>query len=206
MHSEQHEHHHHEHHRVHIFINKKKFELEDHVQTGEQLKQLAGIPLGDVLFLQRPGEDEVIPNNTKITLKDGEHFHSQPPADYGLGAAFLEEAGIAPNRVTMHSEPGGWAFVIISDYELPDGFAPNRVDLLVKLPPGFPDAAPDMFWVHPAVLGPNGVVPKATSPDLLLGKVWQRFSWHLAPGAWKPGVSEFRDFMRCIYSRFLRMN
>jgi hypothetical protein len=56
------------------------------------------------------------------------------------------------------------------------------------------------------VCGPNGIVPKATSPERLLGKEWQRFSWHLAPGAWKPGVSEFRDFMRCIYSRFLRMN
>jgi hypothetical protein len=206
MHSEQHQHQHHEHHRVHIFINKKKFELEHHVQTGEHLKQLAGIPLGDVLFLQRPGEDEVIPNHAKITLKDGEHFHSQPPADYGLGAAVLEEAGIAPNRATMHSEPGGWVFVVFSNYELPVGFAPNRVDVLVKLPPGFPDAAPDMFWVHPAVRGPNGIVPKATSPERLLGKEWQRFSWHLAPGAWKPGVSEFRDFMRCIYSRFLRMN
>ena len=175
MHSEERQHHHHEHHRVHIFINKKKFELEHHVQTGEHLKHLAGIPLGDVLFLQRSGEDEVIPNHAKITLKDGEHFHSQPPADYGLGAALLEEAGIAPNRATTHSEPGGWVFVVISNYELPDGFAPNRVDLLVKLPPGFPDAAPDMFWVHPEVRGPNGVVPKATSLERLLGKEWQRF-------------------------------
>lgn len=205
MHSEEH-HHHHEHHRVHIFINKKRFELEQHVQTGEHLKHLAGIPLGDVLFLQHPGEDEVIPNHAEITLKDGEHFHSQPPADYGLGAALLEEAGIAPNRATMHSEPSGWVFVVISNYNLPEGFAPNQVDLLVKLPPGFPDAAPDMFWVHPEVRGPSGVVPKATSPERLLGKEWQRFSWHLAPGAWKPGVSEFRDFMRCIHSRFLRMN
>ena len=199
-------HHHHEHHRVHIFINKKKYELEHHVQTGEQLKHLAGIPLTDVLFLQRPGEDEVIPNDTKITLKDGEHFHSQPPADYGLGVALLEEAGIAPNRATMHTEPGGWVFVVISSYELPAGFAPNCVDLLVKLPPGFPDAAPDMFWVYPEVRGPNGIVPKNTSPELLLGKQWQRFSWHLAPGAWKPGISEFRDFLRCIHSRFLRMD
>ena len=99
---------------VHILINKKRYELEYHVQTGEHLKHLAGIPLGDVLFLQRPGEDEVIPNHAKITLKDGEHFHSQPPADYGLGVALLEEAGIAPSRATVHAEPGGWVFVVIS--------------------------------------------------------------------------------------------
>jgi hypothetical protein len=193
-------------HPIHIFINKKKYEIDDPVQTGASLKNLAGIPLNDVLFLQRPGEDEVIPNHAKITLKNGEHFHSQPPADYGLGVALLEEAGIPLDRATLHNEAGGWVFVVISNYELPAGFVPNRVDLLVKLPPGFPDSAPDMFWVHPDVRAPNGAIPKATSPERLLGKNWQRFSWHLAAGAWKPGVSELRDFLRCIYSRFLRLD
>jgi hypothetical protein len=193
-------------HPIHIFINKKKYEIDDPVQTGASLKNLAGIPLNDVLFLQRPGEDEVIPNHAKITLKNGEHFHSQPPADYGLGVALLEEAGIPLDRATLHNEAGGWVFVVISNYELPAGFVPNRVDLLVKLPPGFPDSAPDMFWVHPEVRAPNGAIPKATSPERLLGKNWQRFSWHLAAGAWKPGVSELRDFLRCIYSRFLRLD
>jgi hypothetical protein len=193
-------------HPIHIFINKKKYEIVDPVQTGASLKNLAGIPLNDVLFLQRPGEDEVIPNHAKITLKNGEHFHSQPPADYGLGVALLEEAGVPLDRATLHNEAGGWVFVVISNYELPAGFVPNRVDLLVKLPPGFPDSAPDMFWVHPDVRAPNGAIPKATSPERLLGKNWQRFSWHLAAGAWKPGVSELRDFLRCIYSRFLRLD
>ncbi len=68
-------------HQIHIFINKKKYEIHDPVQTGVSLKHLAGIPLNDVLFLQRPGEYEVIPNDIKITLKNGEHLHSQPPAD-----------------------------------------------------------------------------------------------------------------------------
>jgi hypothetical protein len=106
----------------------------------------------------------------------------------------------------LHPEAGGWQFFVISDFELPRGFEPNRVELLVKLPPGFPDAAPDMFWVHPAVRTSAGNVPRSTSTERLLGKNWQRFSWHLAAGAWKPGVSEFRDFLRCIYSRFLRMD
>jgi hypothetical protein len=193
-------------HPIHIFINKKKYEIDDPVQTGASLKNLAGIPLHDVLFLQRPGEDEVIPSDTKITLKNGDHLHSQPPADYGLGAALLAEAAIAPERGVLHPEAGGWQFLVISDFELPTGFEPSRVELLVKLPPGFPDAAPDMFWVLPAVRTAAGNVPRSTSNERLLGKNWQRFSWHLAAGAWKPGVSELRDFLRCIYSRFLRMD
>lgn len=193
-------------HRIHIFINKKKFEIENPVQTGASLKNLAGIPLNDVLFLQRPGEDEVIPNDTKITLKDGDHLHSQPPADYGLGTIMLAAAGIAAERAVLHPEAGGWQFLVISDFELPRGFEPNRVELLIKLPPGFPDAAPDMFWVFPAVRTAAGNLPRATSNENLLGKTWQRFSWHLAAGAWKPGISELRDFLRCIHSRFLRLD
>jgi hypothetical protein len=191
---------------IHIFINKKEFEIDDPDQTGASLKNLAGISLNDVLFLQRPGEDEVIANGTKIVVKNGEHFHSQPPANYGLGVAILERAGLSPDRAQLHAEQGGWTFLVISDFELPAGFEPNHVEILVKLPPGFPDAAPDMFWIYPAVKAPNGSLPRSTTGERLLGKNWQRFSWHLAAGSWKPGVSDLRDFLRCIRSRFLRLD
>jgi hypothetical protein len=193
-------------HPIHIFINKKEYEIENPVQTGISLKHLAGIPLNDVLFLQRPGEDEIIPNDKKITLNNGDHLHSQPPADYGLEMALPANLGALAEHVVMHPDAGGWQLLVFSDFELPGGFQPNRVELLVKLPPGFPDAAPDMFWVHPAVKTGAGGVPRSTSIERLLGKNWQRFSWHLAAGAWKPGISDVRDFLRCIYSRFLRMD
>jgi hypothetical protein len=191
---------------IHVFINKRKFELDDPVQTGASLKRLAGIPLQDVLFLQSRGDDQVIGNDSKITLKNGDHLHSQPPADYGLGEADLWEAGIDCSRATIHPQPEGWSFLVISGYQLPGGFQPGGVDLLVKLPPAFPDAKPDMFWVHPAVKTSAGTLPRATSTENLLGKDWQRFSWHLAAGAWQPGMSTLRDFMRCIAARFLRQD
>jgi hypothetical protein len=195
------------HHQIHVFINKKKYELDNVIQTGAALKHLAEIPLSDVLFLQRRGEDEVIANETKVTLKDGDHLHSQPPADYGAEAAtFLSDVGLPSERVSVHKESAGWTFLVIADYLLPAGFKPNQVDLLVKLPPGFPDAAPDMFWTYPPVKAPSGNLPRATCEERLLGKDWQRFSWHLAPGAWQPGVSGLRDFLRCVTARFLKLD
>ena len=192
-------------HKIQVFINKKAYALEDPIQTGADLKKLADILLADVLFIQRQGEDEVIANDAKVTLKDGDHLHSQPPADYGSAAAgVLCDAGLARERVALHQEAGGWIFLVISDYPLPAGFTPNPVQLLVKLPPAFPDAAPDMFWIHPAVRTATGCLPRSTSNEQLLGKEWQRFSWHLVPGAWKPGVSSLRDFLRCIAARFLQ--
>lgn len=193
-------------HRIHVFINKTKYELDNPIQTGTNLKQLANIKLEDVLFLQAHGEDQVIANDAKVTLKNGDHLHSQPPADYGFDARQLHDAGIDPAHATIHSQPGGWSFLVIASYPLPAGFQPATVDLLIKLPPGFPDAQPDMFWVYPTVKAASGSLPRATCIESLLDKQWQRFSWHLAAGAWQPGVSTLRDFMRCISARLHRMD
>jgi hypothetical protein len=191
-------------HNVHVFINKTKYELESPEQTGASLKHLAGIPLGDVLFLQRPGDDEVVANDATVTLSNGDHLHSQPPADYGLEPSLLVEAGLDPERVVVSEQPGGWSFLVILDHELPEGYQPPRIRLLIKLPPLFPEAAPDMFWANPAVLTHAGTLPRGSSTEMLLGEEWQRFSWHLAPGAWKPGMSTLRDYLRCVRARFLR--
>ena len=57
-----------------VTIDRKEYEFADPHQTGKSLKERAGIPLGDVLFLDRPHDDEVITDDTKIVLKMGEHF------------------------------------------------------------------------------------------------------------------------------------
>lgn len=190
-------------HPIHIFINRKKYELDRPEQTGAALKELAGIPLADALFRQGPGDDEVITNETTVILRNGDHLHSQPAADYGLGPAGVD---VAPERITVHTQPDGWAFVVVGAWELPPGFEPRQVQLLVKLPPLFPDAAPDMFWVHPPVRAPNGAPPRSTSVERLLDREWQRFSWHLSPGSWQVGASTLRDYLRCVAARFLRLD
>ena len=72
---------------------------------------------------------------------------------------------------------------MITGFELPASFTPNQVEVLVKLLPGFLDAAPDMFWVSLPVKTPNGAEPRATCNERLLGRNWQRFSSHLAKPA-----------------------
>ena len=106
--------------------------------------------------------------------------------------------------MSLHRQPDGWTFLVIRDFELPVAYAPRHVRLLVKLPPLFPDAAPDMFWVSPDVRTVGGAMPRSTSREALLGEEWQRYSWHLAGGAWKPGVSTLRDYLRCVRGRFER--
>lgn len=184
---------------IHVFINRTKYELSGPNQTGKALKEVAGIPLTDVLFLDQQGEDKVIANEAEVTLNNGDHLHSQPPANYGNDRRHGE--------VNRLPQSDGWTFVVYRDFRLPSEYRPDRVKLLVKLPPAFPDAQPDMFWVSPSVVvGSTGTSPAGTSVEVVLGEPWQRFSWHLEPGAWRPGVSDLRDYLRCVLGRFERRN
>jgi hypothetical protein len=189
---------------VTVIINRKEYAFADPHQTGRSLKERAGIPLTDVLFLDRPREDEVVANDTKITLKCDECFHSEPPANYGR--PLIDASSVGFERFELLPQPGGWTFLIVHDYPVPDCFVPKVVRLLVKLPPLFPDAAPDMFWLNPQLRTTSGTMPQGTSIENLLDAQWQRFSWHLQPGAWQPGTSTLRDFMRCVRARLEKRN
>jgi E2/UBC family protein E len=95
--------------------------------------------------------------------------------------------------------PEGQMFsLVIQGFRLPAGYEPPVVDLLLRLPGGFPDAAPDMFWTHPIVSYGGGGVPPATQDRLNSnGRIWQRWSRHLAV-AWRPGVDNLQTYLRLI--------
>jgi Prokaryotic E2 family E len=190
-------------HSVTVTINREEYTFEQAKQTGHSIKERAGIALTDVLFLHETKEDQVITDDECITLKCGDCFHSAPPADYGYinpaSQSDFECGQVLP-------QPDGWKFVIFDNYTLPDGFSEKSIRLLIKLAPSFPDAAPDMFWVSPELRTSSNVVPQGTSLEIILNEQWQRFSWHLQAGAWKPGLSTLRDFLRSVRARFEKRN
>jgi hypothetical protein len=184
---------------VRITIDGTKFSVAPK-QTGDALKALAGLPTEAVLFLKQHNEDLVISNDGVVHLKDGDVIVSQIPANYGLTT--LPDDHKPAMRFTEFPQPDGWLFVILHDVAVPQDYRPSMVDILVKLPPTFPDGAPDMFWTSPDLQLANGGCPRNTSHEQALGKNWQRFSWHLLPGAWRIGVSTFHDYIRCVRGRF----
>jgi hypothetical protein len=192
------------HHVVLILINRKPYLFDDPHQTGHSLKQRAGIPAGDVLFRNRPKEDEVIPDDLRIKLRTGDRFHSAPPANYGHAEAQELDTGYTHSEFLRQAD--GWTWLRIAQCPLNEGYAPPTATLLVKLPPSFPDAAPDMFWLFPPVKTASGAAPQGTSMLAMLGQEWQQFSWHLQPGSWVPGVSTLRDYLRCVRSRLEKRN
>lgn len=100
----------------------------------------------------------------------------------------------------------GQICLVIKAYRLPAGYDPELTDLLLRLPPGFPDAQPDMFWCDPPVrLVSTGAYPQAAdSMEPYLGRTWQRFSRHLGAGVWKPGVDGLGSYLTLIRSELER--
>lgn len=94
---------------------------------------------------------------------------------------------------------GGMTNLIIRSYQLPVGYSHGAVDLLVRLPAGFPDAAPDMFWVDPRITLASGAeAPASNVYESHVGRQWQRFSRHLAGGAWRPGIDSLESWILTI--------
>lgn len=103
----------------------------------------------------------------------------------------------------------GWSFattaegdlinLVIAKYQLPSGYAIGETDLLLRLPAGFPDARPDMFWVAPAATyGNGGMPPGSEQREDYLGRSWQRWSRHLTDRDWRPGVDNLRSYLRFV--------
>lgn len=100
----------------------------------------------------------------------------------------------------------GLICVVIHDFPLPVGFDRSNTDLLVRLPQGFPDAQPDMFWCEPPIkIAATGAVPPAADQmEPFVGRTWQRFSRHLPPGAWKPGTDSLQSFLSLVSAELRR--
>lgn len=96
----------------------------------------------------------------------------------------------------------GFANVVIEKFTTAPGLTPEQVDVLLRLPFGFPDAAPDMFWVAPHVTTAGGAqIPGAELTETHSGRTWQRWSRHIAQ-QWRPGIDNLETYLayvrRCL--------
>lgn len=106
---------------------------------------------------------------------------------------FLSNRGLIFELV----ESGGWINLIIKGYQLPAAYAPESCDLLLRLPPGYPNSNPDMFWTTPGVHLRNGGVPLAAQVvETHNGRNWQRWSRHNQ--AWRAGIDNVQTKLRAV--------
>jgi hypothetical protein len=96
-------------------------------------------------------------------------------------------------------EENGQKAIILKRRPLPAGrFDSAEADILVLLPGGYPDCAPDMFHLLPWVrLTNSNSYPKAADqPVNFAGQSWQRWSRH--NNEWRPGVDGIWTMLKRI--------
>ena len=175
--------------------------------SGRVLKALAGVPLdtydvylevrgggqdllirdGDLIDLGKPGIERFI----TLIRDTTEGLAALPEADL----RYLDSHGFAVEVVGDGVHTG----VVLKQMQLPQGkFNHPAADVLVILPPGYPDVAPDMFFCDPwLTLVSAGRYPTcADQPHAFMGRNWQRWSRH--NNSWRPGVDGLHTMIKRI--------
>ncbi len=185
--------------------------------TGAQLKALdPNVRPGDQLWFDLKGfVDEPLRDEQRIVLQRHDRFIVVPCGNVGLldlvadavakvareypGAELICEG--AARYLVVPKVPVAPAFVV------PAGQTLGETTILVVVPSGYPMAAPDMFWVEPALRLSGGGEPQgAACYETMAGRTWQRFSWHYAEGgaAWRPGASDLLSHVAFCRARLQR--
>jgi len=97
------------------------------------------------------------------------------------------------------STEGGQLCVVLHDFPLAPGLSGERADILFRLPALYPDVAPDMWWISPALTTASGrAIPNTESHETYLGRTWQRWSRHLPAGAWNPSIDGLESWVAIL--------
>lgn len=108
---------------------------------------------------------------------------------------YLDVKGV---KYEEHEESGQKGIIFLAR-PLPEGrFDVQQADMLIVLPSGYPDAAPDMFYLLPWVkLADGGRYPRAADqPFQFRGQSWQRWSRH--NNEWRPGSDGIRTMLKRV--------
>lgn len=118
---------------------------------------------------------------------------------------FLQQKGWKHNVYPV----GGEVHVVFCAFPIPgDAYNLANVDLLVRLPAAYPNAAPDMYWTRQDVtLKATGAFPEAAAHHEVPGSgkgaevynntAWQRWSRHFHDG-WRPQIDGLRSYMASV--------
>jgi hypothetical protein len=91
--------------------------------------------------------------------------------------------------------------LIIKDWILPWGkFNLTKSDLLIIIPPGYPEVKPDMWYFNPDILiAPNNKPPRQTQVKITFaGRSWQRWSRHFPANEWRSGIDAIHTYLKRI--------
>lgn len=100
-------------------------------------------------------------------------------------------------------EDGTRFYVVLANFSLPQGYVPEKTDLMVIADYQYPMSALDMFWTEPHVRCTNGAWPQnADQFEQHMDRTWQRWSWHYQ--GWNPSTHSFATHLEVCLDRLAK--
>lgn len=160
---------------------------------GQPKRQLA---IGDVIDLRAPGIEKI-----RLTAKDvnnGE-ARSAPLRDFPLlenDDAYLD--GLCLPWETIISDGHRW--LVIRNYPVPSGYNVSSVTLALLIPPLYPQAEIDMFYVYPMLQKNDGIaIPSVQIMQPINGVAFQRWSRHRGQvQPWDPKLDNVQTHLALV--------
>lgn len=110
------------------------------------------------------------------------------------------------SEVSQTQLTNGGILIKVTQVNIGTGWNRPTADVLFVAPPGYPNAAPDCFWVEPSSLRlANGATPKNTNDsnpipgDNTAGRRTTWFSWHVQ--GWNPNRNSLLGYYQLILDR-----
>ncbi|MBJ3786406.1 multiubiquitin domain-containing protein [Devosia sediminis] len=147
---------------------------------GQPKRQLAAT---DKIDLRTPGIEKI-----RLTPKqvDNGEARTAPRRDFDIlpvDSTYLDNLGFAWETILE----GGHRWLLIADYAVPAGYQASAVQLALLVPPTYPQAEIDMFYVYPPLARTDGGAIPNLMQQVIGGITFQTWSRHRGQGAvWNP--------------------
>ena len=201
-----------------IQIDKEIIEVSNPNPTGRELLEFADKkpPEKYAIYLKvKGGQPQRIQADEKVDLSQPgvERFVTLPldqteglegRRDFTLPQDDLDWLGEPGRRFELVAEKNKLR-VVLYDFPVPPGYDRSKVDVNVRIAPGYPDTQIDMVYVHPPLSRTDKRLIPALSQDRFNGKDWQRWSRHRTPAnPWRPGIDNLSTHFALVEEWFSR--
>ena len=127
----------------------------------------------------------------------------------GLGSVALSQAFVLPEADQRYLgnlglpwerlKDGNTQWLIIHDWQTPDGYNLRQVDVALLIPPLYPDSQIDMVYFSPYLSRTDGRPIGTLTTCPIKQTNWQRWSRHRTPQhPWRPGVDDVASHLALV--------
>jgi hypothetical protein len=198
--------------RYRIRVDKSRFVVSDSAMKGFEILALVGYKPSKWNLAQKfaGGRREPVDPDQLIDFREPgiERFETSPKEVQAGDSAIVREFILPPEDVEFLDtcgyrwealQRGSQRGIVLRSFLLPAGLIPSEVDLLIRIPPQYPVAALDMFYLSPGASRTDGRPIVSLTSEEFGGVSWQRWSRHRLPEQiWRPGVDNISTHLQLV--------